>query len=57
MLGPYCGDMTPGDITATGNVIYVKFKTDASVTAKGFTVQFSGKDKVTTSGGGNENGT
>jgi hypothetical protein len=55
-LGIYCGDATPGDVTGSGNVLYVTLRTDKSVTAKGFHVRFSGKQKIDPNSGGNENG-
>ena len=33
--------MSPGDITSSGNKLYVKFKTDGSTTKKGFAARFN----------------
>ncbi|KAI4805619.1 hypothetical protein KUCAC02_010223, partial [Chaenocephalus aceratus] len=38
--GRYCGDYLPDDITSTGNVMTLKFLSDASVTAGGFRLQY-----------------
>ncbi|KAI9518812.1 Tumor necrosis factor-inducible protein 6 protein [Dissostichus eleginoides] len=38
--GRYCGDYLPDDIISTGNVMTLKFLSDASVTAGGFKLQY-----------------
>ena len=40
-IGRFCGTVSPGDITSSGNKLYVKFKTDGSTTKKGFAARFS----------------
>ena len=44
VLGRYCGDMTPGDLTATGSTMFITFESDRSVSHKGFRAQYAGKD-------------
>ncbi|XP_030283416.1 tumor necrosis factor-inducible gene 6 protein [Sparus aurata] len=39
--GRFCGDYLPEDIISTGNVMTLKFLTDASVTAGGFQLQYT----------------
>ncbi|XP_043930819.1 tumor necrosis factor-inducible gene 6 protein [Protopterus annectens] len=39
-VGRFCGDELPEDILSTGNVMTLKFLTDASVTAGGFEIQY-----------------
>lgn len=39
--GPYCGDVSPGVVTITGNVAYVIFKSDGSNVYPGFLVDWS----------------
>ncbi|XP_034042990.1 tumor necrosis factor-inducible gene 6 protein [Thalassophryne amazonica] len=39
--GRFCGDSLPDDIISTGNVMTLKFLSDASVTAGGFELQYS----------------
>ncbi|KAM9850545.1 tumor necrosis factor-inducible gene 6 protein [Aulostomus maculatus] len=38
--GRFCGDYLPGDIISTGNVMTLKFLSDASVTAGGFQLEY-----------------
>ncbi|XP_075886809.1 tumor necrosis factor-inducible gene 6 protein [Nelusetta ayraudi] len=42
--GRYCGDYLPDDIVSTGNVMTLKFLSDASVTAGGFQLKYSAID-------------
>ncbi|XP_054685520.1 tumor necrosis factor-inducible gene 6 protein isoform X2 [Grus americana] len=39
-VGRFCGDELPDDIISTGNVMTLKFLTDASVTAGGFQIRY-----------------
>lgn len=39
-VGRYCGDELPEDIISTGNVMTLKFLSDASVTAGGFQIKY-----------------
>ncbi|KAG7219725.1 hypothetical protein INR49_018888 [Caranx melampygus] len=39
--GRFCGDYLPDDIVSTGNVMTLKFLSDASVTAGGFRLQYT----------------
>ncbi|NXU98270.1 TSG6 protein, partial [Cettia cetti] len=41
LVGRFCGDELPDDIISTGNVMTLKFLTDASVTAGGFQLRYS----------------
>ncbi|KAJ7424916.1 hypothetical protein WISP_26112 [Willisornis vidua] len=43
-VGRFCGDELPDDIISTGNVMTLKFLTDASVTAGGFQVRYTTLD-------------
>lgn len=36
LIGRYCGNVMPAPLTTTGNVLYVKFVSDSSVTRAGF---------------------
>ncbi|AWP13621.1 putative tumor necrosis factor-inducible 6 protein [Scophthalmus maximus] len=40
-VGRFCGDYLPDDIISTGNVMTLKFLSDASVTAGGFQLQYT----------------
>ncbi|XP_033109887.1 fibrillin-2-like [Anneissia japonica] len=40
-LGKFCGPETPRDLTASGNMLFVEFKTDSSVEKGGFSANFS----------------
>ncbi|XP_068185614.1 tumor necrosis factor-inducible gene 6 protein [Antennarius striatus] len=40
-VGRFCGDFLPDDIVSTGNVMTLKFLSDASVTAGGFKLQYT----------------
>ncbi|XP_038607493.1 tumor necrosis factor-inducible gene 6 protein isoform X2 [Tachyglossus aculeatus] len=46
-VGRYCGDALPEDIISTGNVMTLKFLSDASVTAGGFQLKYVAVDPVT----------
>jgi len=35
-MGRYCGTVMPAALTTTGNMLYVKFRSDSSVTRAGF---------------------
>uniref|UniRef100_A0AAQ6IL63 Tumor necrosis factor, alpha-induced protein 6 n=1 Tax=Anabas testudineus TaxID=64144 RepID=A0AAQ6IL63_ANATE len=39
--GRFCGDYLPDDIISTGNVMTLKFLSDASITAGGFQLQYT----------------
>ncbi|XP_040827951.1 tumor necrosis factor-inducible gene 6 protein isoform X2 [Ochotona curzoniae] len=62
-VGRYCGNELPGDIISTGNVMTLKFLSDASVTAGGFQIMYvavdpaskSSQGKNTTTASGNKN--
>ena len=41
ILGKYCGSNLPLPIVATGNKVWVKFRTDGSGTRSGFKVSYS----------------
>uniref|UniRef100_H9G7X4 TNF alpha induced protein 6 n=1 Tax=Anolis carolinensis TaxID=28377 RepID=H9G7X4_ANOCA len=43
-VGRYCGDELPDDIVSTGNVMTLKFLSDASITAGGFQIQYTAFD-------------
>ncbi|KAM9284650.1 LOW QUALITY PROTEIN: tumor necrosis factor-inducible gene 6 protein [Cariama cristata] len=43
-VGRFCGDELPDDIISTGNVMTLKFLTDASVTAGGFQIRYTTMD-------------
>ncbi|NXC36212.1 TSG6 protein, partial [Campylorhamphus procurvoides] len=43
-VGRFCGDELPDDIISTGNVMTLKFLTDASVTAGGFQIRYTTVD-------------
>ena len=40
LIGRYCGYTAPSTIFSTGNVMYVRFRTDASVPRVGIKGQF-----------------
>ena len=40
LLGRFCGNTLPGNITSTGNQLFVKFHSDSSVSRKGFSAFF-----------------
>ena len=48
LLGTYCGDEKPDAIESTGQSLFLKFKSDATVTSAGFhaDVDFIGKKIV-----------
>jgi len=54
LLGRHCGTDIPGDITATSNLLYVKFTSDDSVTKAGFRAEYSAKDDNGGGGGGGD---
>ena len=49
LLGKYCGDEKPDAIESTGQSLFLKFKSDGSITSAGFLadVDFIGKKCVT----------
>ncbi|XP_068936286.1 tumor necrosis factor-inducible gene 6 protein [Petaurus breviceps papuanus] len=51
-VGRYCGDELPEDIISTGNVMTLKFLSDASVTAGGFQLKYAAVDPTTKTGEG-----
>ena len=36
LLGAFCGRTRPSTLTSTGNVLYVRFRTDGSIQRRGF---------------------
>ncbi|ETE70904.1 Tumor necrosis factor-inducible 6-like protein [Ophiophagus hannah] len=40
-VGRYCGDELPDSVVSTGNVMTLKFLSDASVTAGGFQIEYT----------------
>ena len=40
LIRSLCGSRQPGDITASGNVVFVSFLSDGTVTDYGFTIQY-----------------
>ena len=36
-----CGDTLPGDVTSSGNTMFVRFKTDVSGNRNGFSIYYS----------------
>lgn len=42
VVGRYCGGSTPGNYTSVTNMLYIKFVTDNSLGASGFSLQFTG---------------
>ncbi|NXU28221.1 TSG6 protein, partial [Thalassarche chlororhynchos] len=51
-VGRFCGDELPDDIISTGNVMTLKFLTDASVTAGGFQIRYITMDMPSKSSDG-----
>ncbi|KGL82543.1 Tumor necrosis factor-inducible 6 [Tinamus guttatus] len=51
-VGRFCGDELPDDIISTGNVMTLKFLTDASVTAGGFQIRYVTMDMPSKAGDG-----
>ena len=43
LLGTYCGTDSPGDITSSGNTLFVSFTSDYSETRDGFGVMYNAK--------------
>ncbi|KAI0215046.1 Exoskeleton protein RP43 [Lamellibrachia satsuma] len=41
LKGTYCGSRVPSDITSSGNVVFVSFTSDHSITRSGFWIQYS----------------
>uniref|UniRef100_A0A4W5NF98 Zgc:154142 n=1 Tax=Hucho hucho TaxID=62062 RepID=A0A4W5NF98_9TELE len=41
MLGRFCGSKNPGRVDSSGNTMVVRFKTDATLTSKGFSATFT----------------
>ncbi|XP_073926838.1 tumor necrosis factor-inducible gene 6 protein isoform X2 [Castor canadensis] len=56
-VGRYCGDELPEDIISTGNVMTLKFLSDASVTAGGFQIKYVAVDPVPKSSQGKNTST
>jgi len=44
LLGSYCGVYTPNDIMASGNQLYISFKSDKSTKEAGFLARYSAKN-------------
>lgn len=42
LAGRFCGGMTPENFTSATNMLYIKFVTDNSQGASGFSLQFTG---------------
>ena len=40
LLRKLCGSSTPGDVTASGNVVSVYFSSDDTITSSGFRLQY-----------------
>ena len=40
LIGRYCGDTLPSEHVSSGNEIYVRFKTDHSVSGTGFRIRY-----------------
>ncbi|XP_027512135.1 tumor necrosis factor-inducible gene 6 protein isoform X2 [Corapipo altera] len=51
-VGRFCGDELPDDIISTGNVMTLKFLTDASVTAGGFQIRYTTMETPSKAGDG-----
>lgn len=46
LLGKFCGFDKPNTVFSSGNVMYIRFRTDASVPRPGFKAQYKiGRDK------------
>ena len=43
LLDTYCGSDSPGDITSSGNTLFVSFSSDNSITKDGFNVIYKAK--------------
>uniref|UniRef100_A0A8C0RJ67 Tumor necrosis factor-inducible gene 6 protein n=1 Tax=Canis lupus familiaris TaxID=9615 RepID=A0A8C0RJ67_CANLF len=56
-VGRYCGDELPEDIISTGNVMTLKFLSDASVTAGGFQIKYIAVDPLSKSSQGKNTST
>ncbi|XP_059871692.1 tumor necrosis factor-inducible gene 6 protein isoform X2 [Delphinus delphis] len=56
-VGRYCGDELPEDIISTGNVMTLKFLSDASVTAGGFQIKYVAVDPLSKSSQGKNTST
>lgn len=56
-VGRYCGDELPEDIISTGNVMTLKFLSDASVTAGGFQIKYVAVDPISKSNQGKNTST
>ena len=41
LLGRFCGSSTPGNITSSGNSLWIEFHSDASVADTGFLAHFT----------------
>ena len=40
LVGRYCGNTLPPDYVSSGNEIYIRFKTDHSVSGTGFRIRY-----------------
>ena len=40
LIGRYCGNTLPSEHVSSGNEIYVRFKTDHSVSGTGFRIRY-----------------
>ena len=40
LVGRYCGNSLPPDYVSSGNEVYIRFKTDHSVSGRGFRIQY-----------------
>ena len=54
LIGKYCGSTQPPSLTTDGRSIYVKFKSDSSVTFKGFSATFNAVVAPTTQPAGKD---
>ncbi|KAI0223599.1 Cubilin [Lamellibrachia satsuma] len=41
LLGTFCGETLPDDVTSSGNTMFVRFKTDEGSTSDGFSIYYS----------------
>ena len=41
LMRTICGDSLPGDVTSSGNTMFVRFQTDGSATRSGFSIYYS----------------
>ena len=52
LIGRYCGPQTPPQTMSTGNLMYIRFKTDASINGDGFQARINFDDTGTGGCGG-----